>query len=166
MKRDAVALYKAAAKAQKTWKDYSQQELPADAGQDWQKASLGYSNLEHMTQTPMARTVLRSLRQKGANIKFMCADVCGAAVAEGSTFYQTRSLSSVDRESKFHHRLEKDLPKVDKVTLPVQIKKKLKYRSFSPLFASYCTHGLYLEIGVQYDYTCSDVLCPHDCFGY
>ena len=91
-----------------------------------------YSNLEHMTATPMARTILKALTKKKADIRFMCRDVCSAAVAEGSDFFQTRVLSMLSQERRFHNRLAADLPAVATISLPVQIGKKLSSRKFSP----------------------------------
>ena len=65
-----------------------------------------YSNLEHMSATPMAAAVLKSLRKKSADVRFMCNEVCGAAVEEGSRYFQTRALSSIRQEGKFHRRLQ------------------------------------------------------------
>ena len=80
----------------------------------------------------MARTVLKGLRKKGADINFM-SELCSAAVEEGSTRHQTRVMSGIDRESRFHSRLAADLPKVTAVTLPIQVRKKLQYKKFSLL---------------------------------
>ena len=87
-----------------------------------------------MAQTPMVSTVLNGLNKKGADIKWLCQDVCGAAVKEGSKFFQTRVLSSISSEKAFHRKLRKELPVVDAVTLPVQVRKKLGQQSFSALF--------------------------------
>ena len=86
-----------------------------------------------MAATPIAADVLKSLRKKSANIRFMCKEVRGAAVAEGSCYFQTRALSSITQEAQFHRRLAQDLPAVEQLTLPVQIKKKLKYKKFGSL---------------------------------
>ena len=81
----------------------------------------------------MASAMLKSLKKKGADIRFACQEICGAAVAEGSQMFQTRALASVRRESKFHNRIAKDLPRVDEIKLPIQVKKRLKYKKFSSL---------------------------------
>ena len=92
-----------------------------------------YSTLQHMTETPMATTVLEALKKKGTDLKFMCSSVCGAAVQEGSKYFQTRALAKITKEARFHRRLAKDLPCVEKLKLPIQVKKKIKYRHFSIL---------------------------------
>ncbi|CAE7229072.1 unnamed protein product [Symbiodinium sp. CCMP2592] len=97
------------------------------------KDDRSYSNLEHMLQTPMAGTVLGGLAKKGADIKWLCGDVCGAAVDEGSKYFQTRRLSTIRKEDTFHRKIQKDLPKVHTVSLPVQVRKKLGEKSFSVL---------------------------------
>ena len=86
-----------------------------------------------MVQTPMASTVLGGLAKKGADIKWLCGDICGAAVQEGSRFFQSRRLSRITKESAFHRKIQKDLPKVETVSLPVQVRKKLAQHSFSVL---------------------------------
>ena len=77
----------------------------------------------------MASTVLKGLNKKGADINWLCRDVCGAAVKEGSEFFHTRVLSTVS----FHSKLAKELPRVDLVSLPVQVRKKLGQQTFSCL---------------------------------
>ena len=137
LKRKAQQYFKAALKKQKSSKCESSElpDLPAHVSQH---QAPGYSNLRQMSRTPMAKAVLKSLMKKGADIKFMCEEVCGAAVEEGSDQLQTRLLASINRESKFHSRLVKDLPTVDKLVLPVQIKKKLKYKTFSAFRSKQC----------------------------
>ena len=134
LKRQALTSFRSLKKRQKQSKDLGANALPDGLAGQLQG---GYSALEHMSETPMGRTVLKSLRKKGTDLKFMCAEVCGAAVEEGSKFFQTRSLANVSRESKFHHRLVKDLPKVDAIKLPIQHRKKLRYKYFSSLATSY-----------------------------
>ncbi|CAE7679498.1 unnamed protein product [Symbiodinium sp. CCMP2592] len=58
-------------------------DVPAHLTNDWH----GYSRLEHIAETPMASTVLNGLNKKGADINWLCRDVCGAAVKEGSKFF-------------------------------------------------------------------------------
>ena len=88
----------------------------------------------------MARTMLQGLARKGADIKWLCQSVCGAATKEGSRYYQTRRLSSVAKECSFHSKLSKELPRVDTVNLPVVVRKKLVQQQFSALLevASNC----------------------------
>ena len=104
--------------------------VPSLIGKDWADE---YSNLEHMVDTPMGRTVLKGLKKKGADINFLCEEVCSAAVEEGSTRFQTRVMSQIRKESRFHARLAGDLPKVTKVRLPIQVRKKVLYRNFRVL---------------------------------
>ena len=99
-----------------------------------------FSNLSHMCQTPMAKTVLQSLRKKGTDLKFMCNTVCGAAVQEGSRYFQTKALAGVCKEAKFHKRIARDLPVVSQISLPVQVRKKLRHQKFSSIAAVFQTH--------------------------
>ena len=94
-----------------------------------------FSNLSHMCQAPMAKTVLQSLKRKGTNLRFLCNTVCGAAVEEGSRYFQTRALARICKEAKFHKRIARDLPLVSQISLPVQSRKKLKQQKFSPMAA-------------------------------
>ena len=128
LKRAAVKACKQQCKKQKI--DSAQLDKPAappHVSDDWG----AYSTLNHMTETPMARTVLKALK-KGADLKFMCQEVCYAAVQEGSSKCQTRLLSGVTKESRFHARLAKDLPAVQMVELPIQLNKKLLKKSSVP----------------------------------
>ena len=106
--------------------------MEEDAGH-WAYES--YSNLQHMVDTPMGRTVLQGLRKKNADVRFLCADVCSAAVQEGSQMFQTKVLSKILKESRFHSRLAASLPKLKLISLPVQVRKQILYRKFSFLAA-------------------------------
>ncbi|OLQ11356.1 hypothetical protein AK812_SmicGene4845 [Symbiodinium microadriaticum] len=125
LKRAAEKLYKRLAKKPRATSDLS--NVPEHLKDDWH----GYSRLEHMARTPMASTVLKGLNKKGADINWLCRDVCGAAVKEGSEFFHTRVLSTVSSERSFHSKLAKELPRVDLVSLPVQVRKKLGQQTFS-----------------------------------
>ena len=127
LKRAAAKLYKRLAKKPRATSDLS--NVPEHLKDDWH----GYSRLEHMARTPMASTVLKGLNKKGADINWLCRDVCGAAVKEGSEFFHTRVLSTVSSERSFHSKLAKELPRVDLVSLPVQVRKKLGQQTFSCL---------------------------------
>ncbi|CAE7623014.1 unnamed protein product [Symbiodinium sp. CCMP2592] len=122
-------------------------DVPASLTNDWH----GYSRLEHIAETPMASTVLNGLNKKGADIKWLCRDVCGAAVKEGSKFFQTRVMSTIPSEDAFHRKLRKELPTVDMVTLPVQVRKKLGQQTFSELQL--------LDL-INEDYSLRDVVRP------
>ena len=127
MKRAAQKLYKQFTKKPRTAVDLSQ--VPEHVTADWH----AYSRVDHMLSTPMASTVLQGLNKKGADIKWLCRDVCGAAVKEGSKFFHTRLLSTISQECSFHKKLRKELPLVELVKLPVQLRKKLCHQSFSVL---------------------------------
>ena len=111
-------------------RDWSEAELPTALTTDE-----GYSTLDHMVDTPMGNVVLKSLRKKGADVRFMCSEVCSAAVEEGSQKYSTRLLSRIRDERAFHNKLAKFLPRVEKLKFPAQIKKKLVMKDFSACFA-------------------------------
>lgn len=107
---------------------------------DWSEADLPtalkslderYSTLDHMVDTPMGNVVLKSLRKKGADVRFMCNEVCSAAVAEGSQKFQTRLLASIRDERRLHNKLAKFLPRVEKLKFPAQVKKKVVMKDFS-----------------------------------
>ena len=128
LKRSACRLLAREAKRQRQGQAAEEPQIPSHVKDDWPSR---YSNLQHMSETPMAKVVLKSLKMKATNINFMCSEVCSAAVQEGSKRYQTRLLSAISKESRFHSHVAKDLPKVEQLLLPVQIRKKLKYRKFS-----------------------------------
>ena len=130
LKRSARRLFAAEAKRCKKGPTLDLSDAPSSLTEDWPRR---YSNLQHMAESPMARTVLKALKNKATNINFMCSEVCGAAVREGSRFYQTRALSGITKESKFHSHLAKDLPKVERIQLPIQVRKKVAHRKFSCL---------------------------------
>ena len=94
----------------------------------------------------MADVMLKSLRKKGADVRFMCNEVCGAAVAEGSTNYQTRLLASIKDERVLHNKLRAALPHVTKLNLPVIVKKRSVNRNFSASSASRHANGCIIII--------------------
>ena len=91
-----------------------------------------YSNLQHMVDTPMGRTILKGLHKKGMDLRYLCSEFCSAAVEEGSTRFQTKVMAGITKESRFHARLAASLPKVKTVSLPIVVRKKILYRKFSP----------------------------------
>ena len=127
LKRSAVRLVQKVQKKQR-FSEEVQSELDSKLMQHWTGK---YMNLDHLVDTPMGRTVLKGLRKKNADLSFMCGDVCSAAVEEGSQMFQTKVLSRIRKESRFHARLKTSLPKVKQVILPVQVRKKLLHRKFS-----------------------------------
>ena len=133
IKRAASQLFAELQKRQRLDKELQEQQAAAP---EW---SGEYTTLDHMMDTPMAKTVLKGLRKKNVDITYLCGEVCAAAVKEGSMRYETKVLSGIQRESRFHARLAKDLPKVTVVRLPIQIRKKLRYKKFRPLSVSQAT---------------------------
>ncbi|CAE7704050.1 unnamed protein product [Symbiodinium necroappetens] len=91
----------------------------------------GYNALDHFVETPMSGALLKSLRKKGTDLRFMCQEVCSAAVAEGSKTYPTRLLASIRDERRFHKQLQRHLPKVETLKFPVAVKKQLASKDFS-----------------------------------
>ena len=79
----------------------------------------------------MPNAVLQGLRKKSADVRFLCGTMCDAAVREGSNKFLTKTLATITREARFHSQLASSLPKVELITLPVQIKKKLQSKAFS-----------------------------------
>ncbi|CAE7947496.1 unnamed protein product [Symbiodinium sp. KB8] len=124
---EAAASFLVATSIGEGLRDWSEAELPTALTTDE-----GYSTLDHMVDTPMGNVVLKSLRKKGADVRFMCSEVCSAAVEEGSQKYSTRLLSRIRDERAFHNKLAKFLPRVEKLKFPAQIKKKLVMKDFRP----------------------------------
>ena len=92
-----------------------------------------FSTLESVASTPLSSTLLdKGLRQKNADIKFF-SDVAHACLEEGSNRFQTQCLADSSRESRLHHRLQKDLPAVRAVMVTtLRNKKQTTRRKLSP----------------------------------
>ena len=129
--------------------NWSETQLPPELT----KLDDSYSSLDHMLSTPMADVMLKSLRKKGADVRFMCQEVCGAAVLEGSTNFHTRLLSSIKDERVLHSKLRSQLPDVTKLKLPVSVKKRPIERDFSA--SSAIADRIYIYIWVQRHVQCA-----------
>ena len=90
-----------------------------------------FSNIEHLADTPVAKTAMKGFQHKGASVKFM-SEMCRAATMEGSRRHQTNVLAGVRSERRWHGRLRRDLPAVTLRKLHVVVKGKLVYKKFSP----------------------------------
>ena len=123
--------------------NWSETQLPPELT----KLDDSYSSLDHMLSTPMADVMLKSLRKKGADVRFMCQEVCGAAVLEGSTNFHTRLLASIKDERVLHSKLRSQLPDVTKLKLPVSVKKRSIERDFSASSAIADRIYIYIYMG-------------------
>ena len=96
-----------------------------------------YDQLEHAAKTPMAAAALLGLRQKGASVAHL-SGFCKAAVAEGSTKFQTSALANATTERRWHGRLKRDLPAVTLQKLTLKMREKVVKSTVGQGFCKVC----------------------------
>ncbi|CAJ1374093.1 unnamed protein product [Effrenium voratum] len=95
------------------------------------------SQLEMISEAPVACSVIKALRHKNANISFI-SEVCKSAGLEGSKKQATLSLGTVQTERTFHSRLRRDLPVVSTKEVSLKIGQRICKRRVSfVLLSSY-----------------------------
>ena len=126
-KRGALALLKQAKKQK-----LQEQSEPSTSSAPTSFAPFGQpmSQLEMISEAPVACSVIKALRHKNANISFI-SEVCKSAGLEGSKKQATLSLFTVQTERTFHSRLRRDLPVVSTKEVSLKIGQRICKRRVS-----------------------------------